>query len=317
MPVISPTIGVCIITYRARDLLEGCITPLRQSPLNPRILVVNSTSNDGTVERALELGAETWVIPRGTFNHGATREAARKRLGTDLVVMMTPDAHPLTHHFLAKLLRPLAEGKADMAYARQLARAEADPIERFIRDFNYPEFGGVRSLASREQHGNYNHFCSNSCAAWRQRALDAIGGFKPTLVSEETVAACELLEAGRSIAYVPEAIVVHSHPTGLWNDFRRQFDVGYSRAQFSDLLLARGKDESRGMEFLRQLIEHLAIERPTLIPYATLHTLVRYLGYRMGMAGHRLPHRLNAWLSSQDFFWQNREIAPEARGENA
>ena len=34
------------------------------SPLHPRVLVVNSSSNDGTVEEAEKLGAEVLVIPR-------------------------------------------------------------------------------------------------------------------------------------------------------------------------------------------------------------------------------------------------------------
>ena len=34
-----------------------------------------------------------------------------------------------------------------------------------------------------EHYGSYLRFCSNACAAWSNAALDAIGGFKPTLVS--------------------------------------------------------------------------------------------------------------------------------------
>ncbi|MCB2010937.1 MAG: glycosyltransferase family 2 protein [Geminicoccaceae bacterium] len=313
MSVQSSSVGVCIVTYRARDLLDGCIRPLARSPLAPRILVVNSSSNDGTIGRALELGADTWVIPRGSFNHGTTREAARKRLGTGIVVMMTPDARPLSCDFLERLTRPILDGLVDMTYARQLARPGADVIERFIRAFNYPTDGGIRSLDDWDRYGNYSHFCSNSCAAWRQDALDAIGGFRHTLVSEETVAARQLLEAGRRIAYVPEALVVHSHPGGLLRDFRRQFDIGYSRAQFRDLLLSRGRDEERGIAFLAALIRHLWNEQPHSIPYALLHTAMRFLGYRLGMLGRHLPEPLAAHMSQQDFFWQrNRQDGPLA-----
>lgn len=297
-------IGVVIVTHRSRDLLAGCIGPLRASPLRPRILVVNSSANDGTVERAEELGAETWVIPRHAFNHGRTRELARRRLGTGITVMLTPDAHPTDAGFLERLTAPLRCGEAAVAYGRQLPRPGADPIEAFDRAFNYPPSSHSRTLADWRRYGAYTHFCSNSCAAWKASALDEIGGFPATLVSEETIAAAALIERGHRIAYVAEATVRHSHGTGVLADFRRQYDTGYARRAYRHLLLARESDEARGLLYTRRLLAHLAAEAPALLPYAMLHTAARYAGYRLGMAGARLPRRLSAALSGQDYYWQ-------------
>jgi rhamnosyltransferase len=302
-------IGVVIVTHRAKQLLAGCIRPLLASPLRPRLLVVNSSSNDGTVEAATALGAETWVIPRRSFNHGRTRELARRRLGTPIIVMLTPDAHPTDAGFLEALTAPLRRGEAAVAYGRQLPRAGADPIEAFDRAFNYPAQSHSRSLADWQRFGAYTHFCSNSCAAWCSAALDEIGGFPPTLVSEETIAAAALLERGHRIAYVAEAAVRHSHGSGLLADFRRQYDTGYARRAYRHLLLAREPDEARGLVYTKQLLAHLAAAAPGLLPYALIHTAARYAGYRLGMAGARLPRRVNAALSNQDYYWQEPEDA--------
>jgi rhamnosyltransferase len=305
-------IGVVIVTHRSRDWLDGCIPPLTASPLRPRVLVVNSSSRDGTVERARELGAETWMIPRSSFNHGRTRELARQHLGTPITVMLTPDAHATDAGFLERLTAPLRSGEAAVAYGRQLARIGADPIEAFNRAFNYPPESHCRSLADWQRYGAYTHFCSNSCAAWSSAALDEIGGFPPTLVSEETVAAAALLERGHRIAYVAEATVWHSHPSDLIADFRRQYDIGYARRAHRHLLLAREADEARGLLYAERLLRHLAAEAPGLLPYALVHTAARYLGYRLGMAGARLPRRVNALLSGQDYYWQAADEAGAA-----
>ena len=135
-------------------------------------------------------------------------------------------------------------------------------------------------------------------------ALDRIGGFKRTLVSEETIAVVELLERGERIAYAADARVVHSHPSSIHGDFKRQFDVGYSRALHRDLLLARERDEVRGTAYLQALLTHLRRERPWLIPYALIHVAFRYAGYRLGLLGTRLPRALSALVSGQDFFWR-------------
>jgi|DewCreStandDraft_4_1066084.scaffolds.fasta_scaffold00166_139 rhamnosyltransferase len=299
----SPSVGVVVITWRARAILERCLAPVLASPLRPRVLVVNSSSNDGTVELARALGAHTWVIPRTAFNHGLTREAARRRLATDIVVMLTPDCFARSPDFLERLVAPIAEGRAEVAYARQVASPDADLLARFGRAFCYPDRSEIRSAADAERLGSAVHFCSNACAAWSNAALDRIGGFRPTLVSEETIAVCELLAAGGRIAYVAEAVVEHSHPTRLLDSFRRQFDVGWTREVWRHLLLARGADEARGLAYARGLVRTVLAEAPHLLPYALLDTAVRLLGYRAGRLAAHLPTRIAGRFSGQDFFW--------------
>lgn len=299
----QPTVGVVVITYRARAMLARCLAPVLASPLRPRVLVVNSSSADGTVELARELGAETWVIPRASFNHGLTREAARRRLGTDIVVMLTPDAFARSADFLERLVEPIADGRAAIAYGRQVAAEDADLAARFGRAFCYPERSELRSAADAARLGSAVHFCSNACAAWSNHALDRIGGFKATLVSEETIAVCELLQAGERIAYVAEAVVEHSHPTRLVDSFRRQFDVGWTRETWRHLLLARGADERRGLAYARGLFRAVLTEAPLLLPWALLDTAIRLAGYRCGRLAAHLPTGFARHLSGQDFFW--------------
>ena len=299
----APKVGVVIVTHHARSHLDRCLPPLLASPIRPRVLVVNSSSDDGTVERARELGAESWIVPRHGFNHGLTRERARQRLGVDIVVMMTPDAYPISPRFLEILTEPVRTGAAAVSYARQVAAPDADPIARFGRLFNYPPGSQRRTLADWPRFGSYTHFCSNACAAWSCAALDGIGGFRATLVSEETIAAAQLLEQGLAIAYVAEAVVSHTHPTRLADSFRRQFDIGYAREAFRQLLLTREGDEARGRRYVAGLLRTLIAEQPTLVPYALLDTAARLAGYRLGRLGAHLPEALVRRMSGQDFYW--------------
>lgn len=303
------TVGVAIITHRARHLLARCVEPIRASGLAPRILVVNSSSNDGTLSLAQQMGVESICIPRDEFNHGMTREIARKHLGTDIVVMLTPDAFAVDPGFLERLIRPIVSGQAVVAYARQLPRAGADPIERFNRLFNYPAKSSLRGVESYREIGNSAHFCSNSASAWRNDALDEIGGFETVLVSEETVASARLLRHGHKIAYVGEAEVVHSHPSTIVGDFKRQFDIGYGRRLQAPLLLASGADERRGLSYARGLLGYVWANEWTWLPHAIVNLGARYLGYRLGLMGHRLPARLVRSISGQDFYWTSKIAA--------
>lgn len=307
-----PEVGVVVVTHRSRRHLDRCLPPLLASPLRPRVLVVNSSSGDGTVERARELGAETWLVPRHRFNHGATREEARQRIGTKVVVMITPDAWPLSEHELGRLVHPVRTGQAACAYGRQLPHAGADPVEAFGRAFSYPDGSELRSEADRARLGSGVHFCSNAWAAWSNAALDRIGGFRPTLVSEETIAVVRLLRAGERIAYVADATVHHSHRYGPVQEFRRHFDIGWTRACHAKLLLADGGDDARGRRFASLLLREVAAQAPARLPAVALALAAKWLGYRAGLHGTRLPRRLASALSGQDFFWQS-EFLTETR----
>lgn len=299
----GPEVGVVVVTHRARRHLGRCLPPLFRSGLRPRVLVVNSSSHDGTVELARQLGAETLVVPRHEFNHGLTRNLARRFLRTPVCVMLTPDAYPLHDDFLERLTAPVRQGVAAVAYGRQEARDGADLFERLGRAFNYPDASHVRCLADWPRFGSYTHFCSNACAAWSNAALDAIGGFKPTLVSEETIAVAELLARGESIAYVAEAVVEHSHAQTAAAAFRRQFDVGYTRRLYAWLLIARERDEVRGRRFALQVMRAVLRARPTALPATAAQLAAAWLGYRAGLLGPRLPRGLARRMSGQDYFW--------------
>jgi GT2 family glycosyltransferase len=297
------SIGVIFITHTAKKHLIHCLPPFIHSPLKPRVLVVNSSSHDGTVELAQSLGAETLLIPRPQFNHGATREMARRYLNSDIVVMLTPDAYPLDSQLLERLVQPLLKGTASIAYARQIPHDGADFFEAFPRHFNYPEKSELRRYADIPLYGVYTFFCSNTCAAYRNAALDEIGGFEPLLFGEDTIAVAKLLQKGHAIAYVADAIVKHSHRYTLKQEFKRHFDIGLARAQQKTLLKLAGKDSKRGVQFSKQMLRHLACHQPHLLPYGCLQIALKWFGYKIGQASLNAPLWLKKSFSSQDFYW--------------
>lgn len=303
----KPTIGVAVITYRAKHHLPFCLPPFLQSSLKPRVVVINSSSHDGTVELAKELGAETLVMPRDEFNHGITREQARQFLKTDIVVMLTPDAYAADSFVLEKLVDPIIKGKASITYARQLPHDGADIFESFAREFNYPSKSQLRTLADIEKYGVYTYFCSDSCAAYSNTALDEVGGFQEVLTGEDTVVTAKLIAKGHAIAYVAEACVKHSHRYTLWQEFQRHFDTGLARKGYGHLLQAGGKDEKRGKEYFISLINRLIQKRPMLLPYALIQTLTKWMGYRIGRASESAPIWFKRALSGQDFYWTHKK----------
>lgn len=301
----QPSIGVAILTYNGTRHLPHVLPPLLASPLQPRIIVVDPTSPDGTGETAQrDFGVEVMHLPRAEFNHGATRERARHTLGTDIVVMMTQDAYPMDADALGRLVAPIQRGDASLAYGRQLPRQDAGLMESFPRQFNYPPTSHVRSIDDAPRYGTYVFFCSNAFAAYHNAALDEIGGFRPTLSHEDAVAAAMLLKAGHRIAYVAEAQVRHSHRYTIRQELRRHWDAGYARAEFREALSFGGAEEKLGARFVKAMTATLWRQRPWLLPYAALHTAAKLIGYKLGQRSHRAPRWFKRAMSGQDYYWR-------------
>lgn len=301
------SIGVVIPTFNSASTLEQCLKPLQASPLKPRILVIDSSSHDETVAIAQRLGVETIVIPHRSFNHGATRERARQLLATDIVVMMTPDACAQDEEMLGRLVAPLLQGEAAVAYGRQIPREEADLFESFSREFNYPVESHLRGIEDVERFGVYLYFCSDSCAAYLNSALEAVGGFDPVLTAEDAVAVARLLRRGDKIAYVAEAVVTHSHRYNLFQEFKRYFDTGLMRRQYQDLFDFGARDIRRGKEFARCFLKRVIEERPRQFPRALLHLSAKWLGYRIGSCSLHSPVWWKKFLGMQSFYWTSED----------
>jgi rhamnosyltransferase len=297
------TVCVVILTCQAELHLQKIIPLLISSSLKPSILIVDSSSTDNTLKVADRFGVSTLLISRNEFNHGATREKARKHLNSDIVVMMTQDAYPVNNTMLEHLVRPLLQGEASASYARQIPHEGADIFEAFPRFFNYPPISHSRDIGDLKKYGVFTFFCSDSCAAYLNSALDEIGGITPILTHEDYFAVARLLQKGHRIAYVADAVVSHSHRYSLLQEFKRYFDAGYVRAENPWVKEIAGNAESRGKELFIAFLKEVAKKRPLLIPYVFLNTFVKLLGFRVGYYSLNAPLWFKKMLSSQEYYW--------------
>ncbi|MDP1880080.1 MAG: glycosyltransferase [Parachlamydiaceae bacterium] len=296
------SIGIVIPTFQGIKHLSKSLPILLKSPIKPRILIVDSSSTDGTAEYAASLGVEVISILQKDFNHGTTRELGRHHLKTSIVVMMTQDAYP-KENTIEHLISPLVKGEASIAYARQIPHEDADIFASFSREFNYADEGHIRSIQEVNHYGVYTFFCSNSCAAYMNSALDEVGGFPAVLFGEDTFCVAKLLHRHHRIAYVAEAEVYHSHNYSLKNEFQRHFDMGLARKDLEKLMQGSGGDGKRGKQFVKQLLLVLWEKNPKLIPYALLQTFSKFSGYHLGKKGHLFPRWFKRFCSSQKFYW--------------
>lgn len=269
------------------------------------VLVVDSGSRDATVDQFLGYGADVVGLEGRPYNHGGTR-----RYGTELrpnakfYILLTHDAIPASPETVATILRAFENPDVGIAYGRQLPRTDAKAVERHARLYNYPPKSEIRRHSDRARLGIKAAFCSNSFAAYRADALKAVGGFpKDSYFAEDQYVSGKMLMAGWSLAYCADALVVHSHPYSLKDDFRRYFDCGVWHKRDRWLLDEFGEAEGEGFRFVRSEMRYLARHDPAEIPVAALRTIAKLLGYRMGLREELFSAKQKKKLAMQSFYW--------------
>lgn len=306
--MVAHKVGLLIPLRNGGELWRRWLEALALQTLKPaQVLVIDSSSSDGSAELARTAGFSVHTIPGEQFNHGATRQLGAEMLAdAEILVLMTQDAVLATPDALEKLLARFADERTGAAYGRQLPRPGGGPIGTHARLFNYPAAGAEKSLADIPRIGIKTAFLSDSFAAYRRRALMEAGGFPANIIlGEDTYVAARMLLNGWKIAYCAEAQVFHSHDYTLVQEFGRYFDTGVFHGRESWLRRQFGQPSGEGWRFVRSELKFLAQTQPFLIPSALMRTALKFAGYKLGTLERHWPLWLKRRLSMHSGYWKS------------
>ncbi len=278
-------ISVIIPTLNAGLYIGRLLSMLSEQDAKPsEIIIIDSSSEDNTVEIAKRSGAKTMVIPRHAFDHGKTRNMAARAASGDVLVFMTQDALPYHATLMRSLTAPLGEHGIAAAYGKHVPRSDASPLEVFARQFNYPDSPITKSMDSINRYGIKTFFFSDVCSAVMRDIFLKIGMFPEGIrANEDMLFAARLILNGHKVAYVPDAMVLHSHNYSFFRQFRRYYNIG-SSLKCNSWVLKYAHPEGEGLKFMRGQLR-LVLERHqySWIPYILLESMAKYAGYRIGL----------------------------------
>jgi len=299
-------VAVILTTWNSERYFDIFPGPLLAQGIRPdQVLIVDSESKDGTVARARSCGFRVHEIPRHEFNHGGTRALAASLVPwAEILVYSTPDATMASPGTIAALVAVFADSSIGAAYGRQVPHSDADVFAQHHCAFNYPECPAVRDFESRRQLGYRAVYFSDNLGAYRRRALEDAGGFPARIInSEDFYVSASMMVKGWKTAYVPSAVVRHSHNQTLSQVFRRYFDIGVMHDEHSWILETYGKPQGEGFRFIRSEIGFLRARNPVLIPVAFGRTAAKFLGYNVGRRHALLPCRIKSNIGGFREYW--------------
>lgn len=299
--------GLIVPTLNAGSEWLGWLEAFNAQICKPdKLVVIDSSSTDKTINHAENHGFSVKVIGRGEFNHGGTRQNGLKFIGSvDVVVFLTQDAIFTGVDSLSQILKPFNDDRVAAVCGRQLPRKHAAHIEAHARLYNYPSKSFLRSIDDVSKFGLKTAFISNSFAAYRVSALNEVGGFPDNVIfGEDMYVAAKLLKAGYQIAYAADACVYHSHDYSFWQEFKRYFDMGVFHSHETWIRQDFGGAEGEGAKFVISEFKYLLKHAIWLIPEAFIRTLLRYTGFRLGLLEKWIPLRFKKMLAMNKSFFK-------------
>lgn len=184
------------------------------------IVVVDSGSQDSTLDVAAVYGARVFSIDPAGFNHGLTRNYGASQSTGDYILFMVQDAIPIGDYWLYDMVKVL-EGDSQIAAVtcRQTPRSDADLFAcaslcnhnralEFSGDgvvFASTKFKDLSPTEKRMMAG-----LNNVCSLIRKDVFDQFK-FKDIQYAEDLDLGLRLRENGYKIAFLYWTGVIHSH----------------------------------------------------------------------------------------------------------
>ena len=308
-------VDVIIPTYKPDNRFLTSIKRLLAQSVKPgKIIIINTDKSiwdkSGIEEgiKGIFEGSEVSLyiehILKDEFDHGATRNLGVSKSDAKYFICMTQDAVCFDKETVKYQLRGM-DKSIKMTYARQVPDKNANKIEKFTREFNYPAESMIKSFNERQTLGIKTYFASNVCAAYERETFDALGRFDTgQILNEDMLFAYKLIENGYFVKYEAWAKVVHSHNYTGVTQFKRNFDIGASQAS-NPHIFKNIKSESEGKKMVFKTMEHLLATHSYISAIRLIYiSACKYAGFLAGKNYKKLPKGVVRAFSMNREFWR-------------
>ncbi len=279
----ADNIGECLESVFQQDYEEGF-----------EVLIIDSGSTDDTLKIAKEFSVRLIQIKPEEFHHSITRNYGVELVQGEYVIFLSQDATPRNSFWLRKITDNFKDPEVVGVSGRQVPRTDAAPMERHWLSYFYPSDKKIvnRHGKSGNIREDYYYFFSDVNSSMRRETLLDYK-FPEDIVMAEDKAWCRnVLLAGYTVAYEPEAIVCHSHHYSLKRAFKNSFSVGMAYAQF-----CKHRKELQSLFFIKQGFNYFLSEMQYLakngnilyMPYAFIYDMTKFMGRFLGRQSKHLP----------------------------
>lgn len=231
-------VSIVIRTKNEQEFIGATLRKVKQQEFSGsyEIIVVDSGSTDSTLEIVSDYDLKLLEIPQKDFSYGRALNMGASAASGRFVVNLSAHALPTNEKWLTNLLAGLYQKDVAAAYGRQSSRGHLNPFEARLNEL----FFGSKKLKFNLKSGRIlkaNHF-TNSNASFKKDVWHKLKFDERIPWGEDVVWQKEVIRAGFSIVYTPDAAVYHTHKINLPSVYSNSKNCAYN------LLFADKKKQS-------------------------------------------------------------------------
>ena len=242
----APLVTITVCVRNGADWVEGCMQSLLEQTWRPlEIVAVDDGSSDGSDERLQAFHDPDGEVPvrvlrRPAEGLAAARNAAARAARGTWVAITDIDVRPMPDWIEALMAaRNGLENEDVMAVTGRTVFEEGDDLVSRLRSIEIE-----RKYRSRPRRTS---LANGPCSMFRADALLEVGGFEPAWYhAEDMEVSLNMVAAGGTIVYTPEAMVRHVPEEG-----RQRFAAKRRRDARAHVRIARRwpRRARKGMRF--------------------------------------------------------------------
>lgn len=279
------TVDIICPLYQAEKYIEklhhSLLSQKNVSINNIHYILTESTDNTEVILNKMNISYQK--IKRSEFSHSLVREQAVRRIddNPDIICFITQDIVIEREDWLEKLIEPIITNKVAATYSRQLSKF--NNIEKYTREYNYPEKSFIKSKNDIESLGLRTFFSSDAASAIKKDIflkLNAYDG-KNLPISEDMYLTYKLIMNGYKVMYCSDSVIYHSHNFKLKDLYKRYKLTGKFLKE--NEYLDKYKTTSSGASLAKYILKRSLQEKniKVLIRYP-FDMAVRLLGMKVG-----------------------------------
>jgi len=302
----NPALSVVVVGRNEGDRLVRClesVTAARPHPDSWEIIYVDSASDDGSVERAAQLGAKVISVTPARPCAAVGRNAGWRAAHAAMILFLDGDT-VLAPDFIKEALSEFSDPRVGVVFGdRRESHPEGSLYNRVLDlDWIVPagpvEFCGGEALVRRE-------------------VLEAVGGYDERLMAAEDTELCARIRAhSYTILHLDRPMVQHDLAISRFSQYwRRALRTGYAYAQVSERIrpldspvwhrqARRNRPHGAAMVAIVAGAPILAVAFRSIVPVFILIALLAALALRTAIRsrwnkaplGTRLLHGLHSHL---------------------
>jgi rhamnosyltransferase len=209
--------GIVMRSHNDMPLIAETLSRLHEQDHAFRLICLDNTSEDGTLEQLRKYTDCIVTIPKGSYIPGRVLNLGMEIAESERVVFLNSDCTPQGRQWLGNLLKGFDSGKVAAVFGRQIPRYDCHPL--FAKDTEDTYGDG-----SRQKY--WRHCFSMASSAISRAAWEGHPFNEDLRYSEDIEWTWKARQRGLEIRYVADSVVMHSHNYTLRQFYRRHYGEG-------------------------------------------------------------------------------------------